>query len=109
MTSPIGRQVTGYVLIVAVHADYVPLTSLQIIRGKTLFYWEKKNESFSLFVALNYDKNTKNIGLKELRFTSLQGKGGWRRGRREGGRFFFNFFYTLLRRWFFFFNAPVYI
>ena len=69
------RQVTGYVLIVAVHADYVPLTSLQIIRGKTLFYWEKSNDYYSLFVALNYDKNSKTIGLKELRFTSLQGKG----------------------------------
>ena len=69
------RQVTGYVLIVAVYADYVPLTSLQIIRGKTLFHWDASNDDYSLFVALNYAKNSTTIGLKELRFTSLQGKG----------------------------------
>lgn len=68
------RLVTGYVLIVGVHADYVPLTSLQIIRGKTLFHYPQSDDDYSLFVALNYDRNNKSIGLKELRFTSLAGK-----------------------------------
>nr|KAG5713347.1 hypothetical protein BaRGS_024895 [Batillaria attramentaria] len=44
---------------------------LQIIRGKTLFHYPKSHDDYSLFVALNYDKNDKTIGLKELRFTSL--------------------------------------
>jgi hypothetical protein len=66
-------QVTGYVLIVGVHADYLYLDNLQIIRGKTLFHYAKSNDDYSLFVALNYDKNDNAIGLKELRLTSLQG------------------------------------
>ena len=83
----LSHQVTGYVLIVGVHADYVPLTSLQIIRGKTLFHYVKTNDDYSLYVALNYDKNS-NVGLKELRFTSLQGKRRrwwWCRGGGGGG------------------------
>ncbi|KAL8617989.1 hypothetical protein ACOMHN_040213 [Nucella lapillus] len=66
------KQVTGYVLIVGVFADYLHLDNLQIIRGKTLFYYPKNNDHYTLFVALNYDKNSPTIGLKELRFTSLR-------------------------------------
>ena len=65
-------QVTGYVLIMNVHAYHVPLTSLQVIRGKTLFRYPKLSDQYSLFVALNYDKNSE-LGLKELRFSSLRG------------------------------------
>jgi hypothetical protein len=65
------REVTGYVLIVANLVDYVPLTNLRIIRGRTLF--EQNNEMFSLFVALNYNITRPGVGLKELRFPSLHG------------------------------------
>lgn len=60
---------SGYVLIASVIADHVPLTSLKIIRGNELFHY--KDNSYSLFVALNYQGNE---GLKELWFTSLSGK-----------------------------------
>ena len=67
-------QVTGYVLVIGVHADFLHLTNLKIIRGKTLFHYPRSKEYYSLFVALNYDKNDLSIGLKELRFTALQGR-----------------------------------
>lgn len=63
------EEVSGYVLIASVIADHVPLTSLKIIRGNELFHY--KDNSYSLFVALNYQGNE---GLKELWFTSLSGK-----------------------------------
>jgi len=68
------REVTGYVLIVSVFADYVPLTNLRIIRGRTLFEHEYGGQirQYSLYVALNYKKNHFGVGLKELRFKSLQ-------------------------------------
>ena len=64
---------TGYVLIVSNHIEYLNLDNLQIIRGKTLFHYEKDGEDYSLFIALNYDKSNKSIGLKELRLVSLRG------------------------------------
>jgi len=64
------KEVGGYVLIVANSVDFIPLTNLMIIRGRTLFEYE--NKYFGLYVALNYDTNlTANVGLKELRLTSL--------------------------------------
>lgn len=62
------REITGYVLIVANYADYIPLTSLRIIRGRTLF--EHESKYYSLYVALNY-KPQSTVGLKELWLTSL--------------------------------------
>lgn len=66
------REVTGYVLIVACYMDYIPLDSLQVIRGRTLY--EYNNTYYSLYVALNYDNKTHGVGLKELRLTSLHGQ-----------------------------------
>jgi hypothetical protein len=65
------REVTGYVLIVANKVDYIPLTSLRIIRGRTLY--EYQDSYYSLFVVLNYDIARPGVGLKELRFTSMHG------------------------------------
>ncbi len=66
------KEVTGYVLFMAVFAEYIPLTSLRIIRGRTLY--EHNNASYSLYIALNYQKGSRNIGLQELRFISLHGE-----------------------------------
>ncbi|CAG5117980.1 unnamed protein product, partial [Candidula unifasciata] len=67
------REVTGYVLLAGNYVDYIPLTSLQIIRGTTLYHHNKTGHMFSLFITLNYDDNILGgeRGLKELRFTSL--------------------------------------
>ncbi|XP_061163896.1 epidermal growth factor receptor-like isoform X2 [Saccostrea echinata] len=62
------EEVSGYVLITSVTAKYLPLTKLKIIRGNELFHY--KNNSYSLFVALNHDAGGK-VGLKELWFTNL--------------------------------------
>jgi len=66
------REVTGYVLILACYMDHVPLTSLRVIRGRTLY--EHDGRYYSLYVALNYDEKTPGVGLKELRLTSLRGQ-----------------------------------
>nr|KAG5685273.1 hypothetical protein BaRGS_007960 [Batillaria attramentaria] len=65
------REVTGYVLIVGVHADFIPLTNLRVIRGETLFHYPETGGRYSLFLARNFDPRNTGIGLKELRFTSL--------------------------------------
>lgn len=67
------EEVSGYVLIASVTAEYVPLTNLKIIRGNELFNF--KNNSYSLFVALNHQETgvRGKIGLKELWFTNLSG------------------------------------
>ncbi len=64
-----------------VYADYVPLTSLTIIRGNSLYDPNGSDSrkgtlqsKYSLYVALNYKPNSTSIGLKELRFNSLHGK-----------------------------------
>ncbi|BFZ21756.1 hypothetical protein BsWGS_24794 [Bradybaena similaris] len=64
------KEVTGYVLISGNFVDHIPLTSLRIIRGNPLFYHNKTNSWYSLFVALNYERHGSR-GLTELRFTSL--------------------------------------
>ena len=66
------REVTGYVLIITCYMDYIPLTSLRVIRGRTLY--EHSGRYYSLYLALNYDQNTDGVGLKELRLTSLHGQ-----------------------------------
>ena len=66
------REVTGYVLLVGNHVDYIPLTSLRIIRGTQLFLDQNTKEYYALYVALNYDK-AGTRGLRELRFTNLTG------------------------------------
>lgn len=65
------REISGYVLIVANYLSYIPLTNLRIIRGSNLFEYESRQ--FSLYIALNYDRLRPDVGLKELRFTSLHG------------------------------------
>ena len=65
-------QVTGYVLVVVVYADILPLTSLRIIRGKYLYNLDGK--FYSVYIGLNYDRNKANVGIKELRFKSLHGE-----------------------------------
>jgi len=65
------REITGYVLLIANYVDYIPLTGLRIIRGRSLYEFEGKY--YSLYIALNYDPHMPNVGLKELRFSSLHG------------------------------------
>ena len=66
------REVSGYVLIVACYMDHIPLSSLRVIRGRTLYEYDGRY--YSLYVALNYDEKTSDVGLKELRLTSLHGQ-----------------------------------
>ncbi|ESN96453.1 hypothetical protein HELRODRAFT_189246 [Helobdella robusta] len=64
------REVTGYVRIFGTYLDYIPLDSLRIIRGRSQFV--EKGVGYSLHVAYNFDpKDPVNVGLKELRLTSL--------------------------------------
>jgi len=60
------------VLIITCYMDYIPLNSLRVIRGRTLY--EHNGRYYSLYVALNYDNNTEGVGLKELQMTSLHGQ-----------------------------------
>ena len=87
------QEVTGYVLLVANYASSIPLTSLRIIRGRTLY--QHKENYYSLFVALNFKppndrpgyvevmtpppqsegpSEIPTIGLRELSLTSLYGQ-----------------------------------
>jgi Receptor L domain len=70
------QEVTGYVLIFVSYADYVPLTSLRIIRGRTLFTparGDKQTVGYSLYVGSNHKPQSSTIGLKELHLVSLHG------------------------------------
>jgi len=66
-------EITGYLLIVGVYAEHIPLTQLRVIRGRTLY--EHKGVLYSLFIVNNYDPNPKypNVGLRELQLISLRG------------------------------------
>src|SRR6218665_455635 len=66
------EEVTGYVLIFSVNARIIPLTSLRIIRGKTLFQSGSGTPAYGLYVAYNYMNET-NVGLRELQLKSLTG------------------------------------
>ena len=63
---------TGYVLIVIVYAQKIPLTSLRIIRGRELYEWQ--GNYYSLYVAKNHKAESKDVGLMELQLVSLYGK-----------------------------------
>ncbi|KAL3854543.1 hypothetical protein ACJMK2_013807, partial [Sinanodonta woodiana] len=63
------EEVTGYVLIVSVWSNYVPLENLRIIRGRTLYNYQ--NADYALYVALNYNPKNESQGIFELGFKSL--------------------------------------
>jgi len=66
--------VTGYVLVMSNYAQYISLTSLRIIRGRTLFFPNPDDHTgFSLFVSHNYKPGSLSVGLKELQLVSLHG------------------------------------
>jgi len=68
------QEVTGYVLIMHNFVQYMSLTSLRIIRGRTLFFADSDQPSgFSLFVSHNYVPGSLTVGLKELQLVSLHG------------------------------------
>ena len=60
------REVTGYVLISHVDVKRIVLPSLQIIRGRSLFKLNVRDEEFSLMVTLSKMEN--------LEAPSLRGK-----------------------------------
>ena len=60
------REVTGYVLISHVDVPKIVLPNLQIIRGRTRFKLNVRDEEFSLMVTLNKMTN--------LEMPSLRGK-----------------------------------
>jgi hypothetical protein len=70
--------VNGYVCIVGNHIDTLPLTSLRVIRGRSLFQGlvpsGEESSFFGLYVALNFKENSTTVGLKEVHLTSLHGK-----------------------------------
>ena len=60
-------------LIVSVYADVIPLTSLNVIRGTTLF--ENKGRNYSVFMTNNFNPNDEmSVGLRELQLPSLHGQ-----------------------------------
>lgn len=65
------REVLDFVLIVGNHFSYLNLSSLRVIRGKTLY--DHNSSMYSLFVANNYKKGSTAVGLRELGLVSLQG------------------------------------
>jgi len=67
------REITGYLLVVSVNADVIPLTSLIVIRGRTLF--EHGAHHYSVFITNNFHPNNeRNVGLRELQLPSLHGR-----------------------------------
>ena len=69
------REITGYLLIVSVYADVVPLTSLNIVRGRTLFNHLGRN--YSIFISNNYRPDvtlSTGVGLRQLQMPSLHGE-----------------------------------
>ena len=67
------REITGYLLIVSVHADVIPLTSLIIIRGRTLFGHAGRN--YSVFVSNNFLwGHQTTVGLRQLQLPALHGQ-----------------------------------
>ena len=67
------REITGYLLIISVNADVIPLTSLIIIRGRTLFEHEERH--YSVFITNNFQPgNERNVGMRELQLSSLHGE-----------------------------------
>lgn len=65
------EEISGYLLILGNYMDLIPLKNLKVIRGQSLF--KHQDHFYSLYIALNYDPDQKDIGLKELQFVSLKG------------------------------------
>ncbi|KAK3601290.1 hypothetical protein CHS0354_011886 [Potamilus streckersoni] len=63
------EEVTGYVLIVSVWSNYVPLKNLRIIRGRTLYKY--LSVEYALYIALNYNPKNSSQGIFELGFKNL--------------------------------------
>lgn len=63
------REVTGYVLISHVDVKRIVLPSLQIIRGRSLFKLNVRDEEFSMMVTLSKMEN--------LEAPALRGKFSW--------------------------------
>lgn len=69
------QEVSGFVLILGNFFSHLNLTSLRVIRGKTLFKPDNTSaQAYSLYVSLNYKKESETVGLKELGLVSLQGE-----------------------------------
>jgi len=65
-------EITGYLLIINVYADRIPLTSLRVIRGRTLF--EHHGRSYSMFIVSNFKPQfPETVGVRELQLSSLHG------------------------------------
>jgi len=58
------------------YAELMSLTSLRIIRGRTLFFPnpDDAHSGFSLFVSHNYKPGSLSVGLHELQLVSLHGQ-----------------------------------
>jgi len=71
------EQVSGYVLLALnTKVDVIPLNNLRVIRGHTLFKVpnDPTNIGYSLYVASNYLKGSRSVGLRELQLTSFHGE-----------------------------------
>ena len=64
------EEVDGYVFIVNVFSNYLNLTNLRIIRGKSLF--SHKGEDYSVYIALNHNPYQDSQGILELQFVNLR-------------------------------------
>jgi len=71
------QQVNGYVYILGNHIEVLPLTSLRVIRGRSLYRGKVpstgEEKDFSLYIAVNVKENSTTIGLKEVQLNSLYG------------------------------------
>lgn len=66
------EEVSGFVYIVGNHFSHLNLTSLRVIRGKTLYTHDNSSsQMYSLFVANNYKRGSTTVGLRELGLVSL--------------------------------------
>lgn len=65
------REVTGYVLISHVDVKRIVLPSLQIIRGRSLFKLNVREEEFSLMVTLSQMDNFEAPALRGIHTTIL--------------------------------------
>ena len=77
-------QVTGYVLISNVHTDILNMSGLRVIRGRQLLDIAGDDKYYSLYLDYNYKKDSNNVGLKQLHFTSLHGEQSIYTSTREG-------------------------
>jgi len=73
------EEVHGYVLIANNHVDLIPLTSLRVIHGRKLYETSRRNSSMNtyyslaLYVMMNVQYQSKEVGLKEIHLNSLHG------------------------------------